>query len=114
MFPWLIIISVIYAVFWAILCAIVAHSKKRDVSVAFLAGFLLGIFAFVYYAFVEKGHREPSDSEINDLTKKKGPCPKCKSKKLTATWIGEDLGFECDNCHYKWIPKILDKPNKKS
>ncbi len=52
---------IVYVIVWIIPCMIIAHTKHKDVGMAFLASLAFGFFALIYYIFCD---REKSKGKI--------------------------------------------------
>jgi len=50
---WILIL--ISAIFWAIICYILAQKKDKDKGIAFVMGLIFGLFAVIYYAVCSEG-----------------------------------------------------------
>jgi len=47
-------LTLIFSVFFAILCGVIADNKNRNVTGWVIAGLLFGVFAFIILLFVKK------------------------------------------------------------
>jgi RNA polymerase subunit RPABC4/transcription elongation factor Spt4 len=118
--------GIIYLVVWiacmsSAACITIAYAKNKSLRTAAIAGFLLGVFALIYYIFVRsKPEEEPefmclersgsktgctvrtsySDKFCPNCGKKFGAekmsCPECK------TLQNKNVKY-CTNCGYKFI-----------
>ncbi|MCK9319904.1 hypothetical protein [Methanoculleus sp.] len=57
----------IYIILWIIPCMIIAHTKNKDLGTAFLASLLFGLFALIYYIFVQS--ELPKEKEMQNNNK---------------------------------------------
>jgi hypothetical protein len=69
----------IAAIIWTIICVYLAGKKGKDEVIAGVMGFILGFFAFLYYAFCEdKSIKCPTCKEV--VKKDATICPHCHKK----------------------------------
>jgi len=89
-----------FGILFGIICAIIASAKNKNALLGFIAGFIFGIFALIYYIFV--GREEPKEKEKKyectgcgaEVTLEEKFCPECGASL-------EDEKIVCPKCHKK-------------
>jgi len=72
-------VVVISAVFWGVICFLLARKKERKEGIAFFMGLIFGLFAFLYYVFCKSGGKICPKCQKR-ISLKAEICPYCRTK----------------------------------